>query len=90
MAAVDTMAAQNNHCSEIFHNAGIIVSVECPVSYFSSYFGHLEGCGAELHQEIRESYYQLLLFLVNAVKGFSSLNDKYGQLCTSKHAWLSL
>ncbi|XP_054857932.1 zinc finger ZZ-type and EF-hand domain-containing protein 1 isoform X2 [Eublepharis macularius] len=43
---------------------------------FSNYFGHLEGCGAELHQEIRESYYQLLLFLVNAVKGFSSLNDK--------------
>ncbi|XP_048374688.1 zinc finger ZZ-type and EF-hand domain-containing protein 1 isoform X2 [Sphaerodactylus townsendi] len=43
---------------------------------FTNYFEHLEGCGAELHQEIRESYYQLLLFLVNAVKGFSSLNDK--------------
>ncbi|XP_077167465.1 zinc finger ZZ-type and EF-hand domain-containing protein 1 isoform X1 [Paroedura picta] len=43
---------------------------------FTNYFGHLEGCGAELRQEIRESYYQLLFFLVNAVKGFSSLNDK--------------
>nr|XP_056720968.1 zinc finger ZZ-type and EF-hand domain-containing protein 1 [Euleptes europaea] len=43
---------------------------------FTNYFGHLEGCGSELHQEIREAYYQLLFFLVNAVKGFSSLNDK--------------
>ncbi|KAL8198844.1 UNVERIFIED_CONTAM: Zinc finger ZZ-type and EF-hand domain-containing protein 1 [Gekko kuhli] len=43
---------------------------------FTNYFGHLEGCGAELHQEIRESYYQLLFFLVDAVKGFSNLNDK--------------
>ncbi|XP_042298804.1 zinc finger ZZ-type and EF-hand domain-containing protein 1-like isoform X2 [Sceloporus undulatus] len=43
---------------------------------FTTYFAHLEGCGAELHREIRESYYQLLLFLVNALKGFHSLNDK--------------
>uniref|UniRef100_A0A8D0GHU4 Zinc finger ZZ-type and EF-hand domain containing 1 n=1 Tax=Sphenodon punctatus TaxID=8508 RepID=A0A8D0GHU4_SPHPU len=43
---------------------------------FTNYFGHLEGCGAELHKEIRESYYQLVLFLVNAVKGFSSVNNK--------------
>uniref|UniRef100_A0A6J0V4H1 Zinc finger ZZ-type and EF-hand domain-containing protein 1 isoform X1 n=1 Tax=Pogona vitticeps TaxID=103695 RepID=A0A6J0V4H1_9SAUR len=43
---------------------------------FTNYFGHLEGCGAELHREIRESYYQLLRFLVNALKGFSSISDK--------------
>ncbi|XP_063002745.1 zinc finger ZZ-type and EF-hand domain-containing protein 1 isoform X1 [Elgaria multicarinata webbii] len=43
---------------------------------FTNYFGHLEGCGAELHREIRGSYYQLLLFLVNALKGFNNLNDK--------------
>ncbi|XP_068124607.1 zinc finger ZZ-type and EF-hand domain-containing protein 1 isoform X2 [Hyperolius riggenbachi] len=43
---------------------------------FANYFGHLEGCGAELHQEVRESYYRLVLLLVNAVKGFNSLNDK--------------
>uniref|UniRef100_A0A8C8RK97 Zinc finger ZZ-type and EF-hand domain containing 1 n=1 Tax=Pelusios castaneus TaxID=367368 RepID=A0A8C8RK97_9SAUR len=43
---------------------------------FTNYFGHLEGCGAELHKEIRESYYQLVLFLVSAVKGFSSINDR--------------
>ncbi|XP_066491104.1 LOW QUALITY PROTEIN: zinc finger ZZ-type and EF-hand domain-containing protein 1 [Tiliqua scincoides] len=43
---------------------------------FTNYFGYLEGCGAELHREIRESYYQLLRFLVNAVKGFSNLNDR--------------
>lgn len=44
---------------------------------FSSYLGHLEGCGAELQQEIRDSYYELLRFLVNAVKGFNALNNKY-------------
>ncbi|XP_044849894.1 zinc finger ZZ-type and EF-hand domain-containing protein 1 isoform X1 [Mauremys mutica] len=43
---------------------------------FTNYFGHLEGCGAELHKEIRESYYQLVLFLVNAMKGFNSVNDR--------------
>ncbi|XP_061461345.1 zinc finger ZZ-type and EF-hand domain-containing protein 1 isoform X2 [Rhineura floridana] len=43
---------------------------------FTNYFGHLEGCGAALHREIRESYYELLLFLVNALKGFNNLNDK--------------
>ncbi|KAL7987036.1 hypothetical protein Chor_005955 [Crotalus horridus] len=41
-----------------------------------SYFGHLEGCGAELHREIRESFYQLLHFLVNALKGFNNYSDK--------------
>uniref|UniRef100_A0A669PSW4 Zinc finger ZZ-type and EF-hand domain containing 1 n=1 Tax=Phasianus colchicus TaxID=9054 RepID=A0A669PSW4_PHACC len=43
---------------------------------FTNYFGNLEGCGAALHKEIRESYYQLVLFLVNAVKGFSAINDR--------------
>lgn len=47
------------------------------VSSVSSYFGHLEGCGAELHKEIRDTYYQLVLFLVKAIKGFSSINDRY-------------
>ncbi|XP_028937724.1 zinc finger ZZ-type and EF-hand domain-containing protein 1 isoform X1 [Ornithorhynchus anatinus] len=43
---------------------------------FAGYFGHLEGCGAELLQEIRDSFYQLVLFLVNAVRGFGGLNDR--------------
>ncbi|XP_077152606.1 zinc finger ZZ-type and EF-hand domain-containing protein 1 [Ranitomeya variabilis] len=43
---------------------------------FTNYFGHLEGCGAELHREVRESYYRLVILLVNAVKGFNSLNDR--------------
>lgn len=50
---------------------------ESVISSVSSYFGHLEGCGADLHKEIRDAYYQLVLFLVKAVKGFSSLNDRY-------------
>ncbi|ERE68809.1 zinc finger ZZ-type and EF-hand domain-containing protein 1 [Cricetulus griseus] len=41
-----------------------------------SYFGHLEGCGADLHKEIRDTYYQLVLFLVKAIKGFNSINDR--------------
>lgn len=48
------------------------------ISSASSYFGHLEGCGADLHKEIRDTYYQFVLFLVKAVKGFGSLNDRYG------------
>ncbi|XP_067328154.1 zinc finger ZZ-type and EF-hand domain-containing protein 1 [Anolis sagrei] len=43
---------------------------------FTTHLGHLDGCGAKLHREIRESYYQLLLFLVNALKGFDSIHDK--------------
>ncbi|MEE6469872.1 hypothetical protein FKM82_008802 [Ascaphus truei] len=43
---------------------------------FTNYFGHLEGCGAELQREIRKSYYRLVGLLVNAVKSFSSLNDR--------------
>ncbi|KAG8587385.1 hypothetical protein GDO81_005650 [Engystomops pustulosus] len=43
---------------------------------FTNYFGHLEGCGAELHREVRESYYRLVVLLVNAVKGFNNINDR--------------
>ncbi|XP_055983422.1 zinc finger ZZ-type and EF-hand domain-containing protein 1 [Sorex fumeus] len=43
---------------------------------FTNYFGHLEGCGADLHKQIRDTYYQLVLFLVKAIKGFNSLNDR--------------
>ncbi|KAM4700510.1 zinc finger ZZ-type and EF-hand domain-containing protein 1 [Discoglossus pictus] len=43
---------------------------------FTNYFGHLEGCGAKLHRDVRESYYRLVAILINAVKGFSSLNDR--------------
>ncbi|XP_066433062.1 zinc finger ZZ-type and EF-hand domain-containing protein 1 isoform X2 [Eleutherodactylus coqui] len=43
---------------------------------FTNYFGHLEGCGAELHREVRESYYRLVVLLVKAVKGFNNLDDK--------------
>ncbi|XP_013007495.2 zinc finger ZZ-type and EF-hand domain-containing protein 1 [Cavia porcellus] len=43
---------------------------------FTNYFGHLEGCGADLHKEIRDTYYQLVLFLVRAIKGFNSINDR--------------
>uniref|UniRef100_A0A7M4EG06 Zinc finger ZZ-type and EF-hand domain containing 1 n=1 Tax=Crocodylus porosus TaxID=8502 RepID=A0A7M4EG06_CROPO len=43
---------------------------------FTNYFGNSEGCGAELHKEIRQSYYQLVLFLVNATKEFSNINDR--------------
>ncbi|XP_072475032.1 zinc finger ZZ-type and EF-hand domain-containing protein 1 isoform X2 [Notamacropus eugenii] len=43
---------------------------------FVNYFGHLEGCGAELHREIRHAYHQVVQFLVEAVKGFSALKDR--------------
>ncbi|KAM8975776.1 zinc finger ZZ-type and EF-hand domain-containing protein 1 [Pelodytes ibericus] len=42
---------------------------------FTNYFGHLEGCGMDLHRAVRESYYRLVALLVNAVKSFNSLND---------------
>ncbi|XP_063809771.1 zinc finger ZZ-type and EF-hand domain-containing protein 1 isoform X2 [Pseudophryne corroboree] len=45
-------------------------------SDFTNYFGHLEGCGAELHREVRESYYKLVVVLVNAVKEFNNLKDR--------------
>ncbi|XP_078294074.1 zinc finger ZZ-type and EF-hand domain-containing protein 1 isoform X2 [Panthera onca] len=47
---------------------------------FTNYFGHLEGCGADLHKEIRDTYYQFVLFLVKAVKGFSRINDSIHKL----------
>ncbi|XP_073471151.1 zinc finger ZZ-type and EF-hand domain-containing protein 1 isoform X2 [Aquarana catesbeiana] len=43
---------------------------------FTNYFGHLEGCGAELHKDVREMYYRLVVLLVNAVKSFNNLNDR--------------
>lgn len=55
-----------------------IVNILVTFPLLFSYFGCLEGCGAELHREIRESYYQLLHFLVNAVKDFSNLSDRCG------------
>ncbi|XP_043938838.1 zinc finger ZZ-type and EF-hand domain-containing protein 1 [Protopterus annectens] len=43
---------------------------------FTNYFGHLEGCGPQLHKDIRESYYQLVLLLVHAVRSFNDLDDR--------------
>lgn len=57
-------------------------------SSVSSYFGHLEGCGADLHKEIRDTYYQFVLFLVKAVKGFSSMNDRYRITAISRESVL--
>ncbi|XP_006899819.1 PREDICTED: zinc finger ZZ-type and EF-hand domain-containing protein 1 [Elephantulus edwardii] len=72
------------HCAEslgqphCFHPPFILFLLELLACQkeFTNYFGHLEGCGTELHKEIRETYYQLVLFLVRAVKGFSSINDR--------------
>ncbi|XP_078003749.1 zinc finger ZZ-type and EF-hand domain-containing protein 1 isoform X1 [Phascolarctos cinereus] len=43
---------------------------------FASYFGQLEGCGAELHREIRHAYHRLVCFVADAVKGFGALKDR--------------
>ncbi|XP_044939088.1 zinc finger ZZ-type and EF-hand domain-containing protein 1 isoform X1 [Mustela putorius furo] len=43
---------------------------------FTNYFVHLEGCGARLHKEVRDTYYQFVLLLVEAVKGFHSIHDR--------------
>ncbi|XP_068939360.1 zinc finger ZZ-type and EF-hand domain-containing protein 1 isoform X2 [Petaurus breviceps papuanus] len=43
---------------------------------FANFFGHLEGCGAELHREIRHAYHQLVQFVVDAVRDFGALNDR--------------
>lgn len=43
---------------------------------FTNYFGNLEGCGPQLHKDIRESYYQLVLLLVRAVRSFNDLDDR--------------
>ncbi|XP_027480634.2 zinc finger ZZ-type and EF-hand domain-containing protein 1 isoform X2 [Zalophus californianus] len=63
------------HC---FHPPYILFLLELLTCQkeFTNYFAHLEGCGAHLHKEIRDTYYQFVLFLVKAVKGFSSINDR--------------
>ncbi|XP_035999307.1 zinc finger ZZ-type and EF-hand domain-containing protein 1 isoform X3 [Fundulus heteroclitus] len=43
---------------------------------FTSYFSQLSDSGQELGEEVRRSYHQLVLMLVEAVQGFSSLNEK--------------
>lgn len=43
---------------------------------FSSYFSQLSDSGQKLGEEVRRSYHQLVLMLVEAVQGFSSLNEK--------------
>ncbi|KAJ8343042.1 hypothetical protein SKAU_G00329700 [Synaphobranchus kaupii] len=43
---------------------------------FTSYFAQLSGSGQELREEVRRSYHQLVLMLVEAVQGFSALNEK--------------
>ncbi|KAF6300206.1 zinc finger ZZ-type and EF-hand domain containing 1 [Rhinolophus ferrumequinum] len=63
------------HC---FHPPYIVFLLELLTCQkeFTNYFGHLEGCGADLHKEIRDTYYRFVLFLVKAIKGFSSINDR--------------
>ncbi|XP_035382867.1 zinc finger ZZ-type and EF-hand domain-containing protein 1 isoform X1 [Electrophorus electricus] len=43
---------------------------------FTNYFSQLSGCGPALKDQIRRSYHQLILMLVEAVQGFSALSDK--------------
>ncbi|XP_051256250.1 zinc finger ZZ-type and EF-hand domain-containing protein 1 isoform X2 [Dicentrarchus labrax] len=43
---------------------------------FTSYFSQLSDSGQKLGEEVRCSYHQLVLMLVEAVQGFSSLNEK--------------
>ncbi|MGH0169827.1 UNVERIFIED_CONTAM: hypothetical protein FKN15_067621 [Acipenser sinensis] len=43
---------------------------------FTSYFRHLDGCGKQLREEVRQSFYQLVLLLLNAVQSFNNLHDK--------------
>uniref|UniRef100_A0A3Q2PLQ1 Zinc finger ZZ-type and EF-hand domain containing 1 n=1 Tax=Fundulus heteroclitus TaxID=8078 RepID=A0A3Q2PLQ1_FUNHE len=40
-----------------------------------TYFSQLSDSGQELGEEVRRSYHQLVLMLVEAVQGFSSLNE---------------
>ncbi|XP_036197169.1 zinc finger ZZ-type and EF-hand domain-containing protein 1 isoform X1 [Myotis myotis] len=63
------------HC---FHPPYILFLLELLTCQkeFTDYFGHLEGCGAALHKEIRDTYYRFVLFMVKAIKGFSSINDR--------------
>ncbi|XP_053187523.1 zinc finger ZZ-type and EF-hand domain-containing protein 1 isoform X2 [Scomber japonicus] len=43
---------------------------------FTSYFSQLSDSGQKLGEEVRHSYHQLVLMLVEAVQGFNSLNEK--------------
>ncbi|XP_061557820.1 zinc finger ZZ-type and EF-hand domain-containing protein 1 isoform X2 [Phycodurus eques] len=43
---------------------------------FTSYFSQLSDSGRELGAQVRRSYHQLVLILVEAVQGFTCLNDK--------------
>ncbi|XP_026036910.1 zinc finger ZZ-type and EF-hand domain-containing protein 1 isoform X2 [Astatotilapia calliptera] len=43
---------------------------------FTCYFSQLSDSGQKLGEEVRRSYHQLVLMLVEAVQGFSSLNEK--------------
>uniref|UniRef100_A0A671TY76 Zinc finger ZZ-type and EF-hand domain containing 1 n=1 Tax=Sparus aurata TaxID=8175 RepID=A0A671TY76_SPAAU len=43
---------------------------------FTSYFSQLSDSGQKLGEEVRRSYHQLVLMLVEAVQGFSNLNEK--------------
>ncbi|KAK2828812.1 hypothetical protein Q5P01_019846 [Channa striata] len=43
---------------------------------FTSYFSQLSDSGQKLGEEVRHSYHQLVLMLVEAVQDFSSLNEK--------------
>uniref|UniRef100_A0A1A8J7V9 Zinc finger, ZZ-type with EF hand domain 1 n=1 Tax=Nothobranchius kuhntae TaxID=321403 RepID=A0A1A8J7V9_NOTKU len=43
---------------------------------FTSYFTQLSDSGHKLGEEVRRSYHQLLLMLVEAVQSFSSLNEE--------------
>ncbi|XP_038392311.1 zinc finger ZZ-type and EF-hand domain-containing protein 1 isoform X1 [Canis lupus familiaris] len=63
------------HC---FHPPCILFLMELLTCQkeFTNYFAHMEGCGARLRKEIRDTYYQFVLFLVKAVKEFSSMNDR--------------
>ncbi|XP_036975972.1 zinc finger ZZ-type and EF-hand domain-containing protein 1 isoform X2 [Acanthopagrus latus] len=43
---------------------------------FTSYFSQLSDSGQKLGEEVRRCYHQLVLMLVEAVQGFSNLNEK--------------
>uniref|UniRef100_A0A673BN08 Zinc finger, ZZ-type with EF hand domain 1 n=1 Tax=Sphaeramia orbicularis TaxID=375764 RepID=A0A673BN08_9TELE len=43
---------------------------------FTSYFSQLSDSGQTLGEDVRSSYHQLVLMLVEAVQGFNSLNEK--------------
>ncbi|XP_028276707.1 zinc finger ZZ-type and EF-hand domain-containing protein 1 [Parambassis ranga] len=43
---------------------------------FTSYFSQLSDSGQKLGEEVRRSYHQLVLTLVDAVQGFNRLNEK--------------